>query len=72
MTTKPTADAGETVRITAKEIQASEDTSKWFAPDVKIPDEARALLEQYSGFAPDQVVPHVKDLVSARNSLNSH
>ena len=65
MTTKPTADAGDTVQITAKEIQASEDTSKWFPPDVKIPDEARTLLEQYSGLAPDKVVPHIKDLVCA-------
>lgn len=65
MTTRAAADAGEPVQITAEEIQASEDTSKWFPSHVNIPDEARELLEQYSGFAPDEVVPHIKDLVSA-------
>ena len=40
------------------------DTTQWFVKPVKIPDPAQALLEQYSGFAPDEIIPHVTDLVS--------
>lgn len=62
MTTKATGDAGETVQITPSELRESEDTSKWYEHEIKIPDGARTLLEQYSGFAPDEVVPHIRDL----------
>lgn len=65
MTTRATADAGETVQITPEELQKSEDTKKWYTQDIKISDAARMLLEQYSGFAPDEVVPHIIDLVCA-------
>ena len=44
------------------------DVSQWFVKSFKIPDPAQALLEQYSEIAPDDVVPHVTDLVS-RNQL---
>ena len=41
-----------------------EEATQWFVKPVKIPDPAQALLEQYSGFAPDEIIPHVTDLVS--------
>ena len=41
------------------------DADQWFVESVKIPDPAQALLEQYSGFAPDEIIPHVTDLVSS-------
>ena len=40
------------------------DASQWFIKPVKIPEPAQVLLEQYSGFAPDETIPHVTDLVS--------
>lgn len=46
----------------------SEDTSKWYRQEIKIPDGAQLLLEQYSGIAADKVVTHVRDLV--RTNLN--
>ncbi|MCJ1378459.1 hypothetical protein MMC17_001558 [Xylographa soralifera] len=50
------------IQVTSEEVQKTVDTSKWFPEDVKIPLQARTLLEQYSGFAPDEVLPHVADL----------
>ena len=49
--------------ITEEATQAV-DATQWFVKSVKIPDPAQALLEQYSGFAPDEIIPHVTDLVS--------
>ena len=48
---------------TSEEVNPS-DASQWFIKPVKIPDPAQALLEQYSGFAPDEIIPHVTDIVS--------
>lgn len=37
----------------------------WFQKEVKtINPDAQRLLENYSGFAPDEVLPHVLSLVS--------
>lgn len=67
MTTTAAADAEQRIQITPQELRKSEDTSRWYTEDITIPPEAQALLEQYSGFAPDEVVPHVRDLVSAHH-----
>ena len=47
-----------------EEATQAVDATQWFVESVKIPDPAQALLEQYSGFAPDEIIPHVTDLVS--------
>ena len=60
-TTKPGGEGR--IQVTSEELQKTVDTSKWFPQDVKIPPQARTLLEQYSGFAPDEVLSHVVDLV---------
>ncbi len=41
------------------------DASKWLRGTVQVPVAARALLEQYSGLTPEEVIPHVTDLVSS-------
>ena len=71
MTTRATAGTGESAQITAKELQESEDILKWYDLEIKIPAVARALLEQYSGFATDEIGPHVETLVCA-NHLRIH
>ena len=43
-------------------------TPKWFLETVTILPPAQTLLEQYPGLAPDEVVPHVTDLVSGISS----
>lgn len=65
MTTTAVAGADHRVQVTAEELGKSEDISKWYTQEINIPPGAQALLEEYSGFAPDEVVPHVRDLVSA-------
>ena len=47
-----------------EEATQAVDATQWFVKSAKIPDPAQALLEQYSGFAPDEIIPHVTDLVS--------
>lgn len=51
-------------RLAPKGTTEAADTGQWFEKSFTIPDPAQALLERYSGFAPDEIVPHVTDLVS--------
>ncbi len=59
------------VQMTSEEPKKIGETPKWFLETVKVPPPARALLEQYSGLTPDEVVPHVTDLVSGISSHHS-
>lgn len=72
MTTTAAADADERVQITPEELGKSEDISKWYTERITIPPGAQTLLEQYSGFAPDEIIPHVRDLVSAHHGEHQH
>lgn len=44
--------------------EPGKDLPSWFKETFEVPGPAQALLEQYSGFAPDEIVPHVAELVS--------
>lgn len=46
------------------EATEATDATRWFVKSFKVPDPAQILLEEYSGLAPDQTIPHVTDLVS--------
>ena len=70
MTTKAIHGVEKRVQITPEEVEKTGDTAKWYNERINIPAGAQALLEQYSGFAPDQVIPHVKDLVSSSPITN--
>lgn len=61
MSTKAIHGAEKRVQITPEEMKKTGQTAEWYEEKIKIPAGAQALLEQYSGFAPDQVIPHVKD-----------
>ena len=47
-----------------QEATEAVDASQWFVKSFKIPEPMQALLEQYSGFSPNEIIPHVTDLVS--------
>lgn len=70
MTTKAIRGAEKRVQITPEEVKKTGETANWYEEKINIPAGARCLLEQYSGIAPDQVVPHVKDLVSSSPITN--
>ena len=63
MTTKAIHGAKKRVQMTPDEVKKTGEVAKWYRENINIPAGAQTLLEQYSGFAPDEVVPHVKDLV---------
>ncbi|KAJ5495030.1 hypothetical protein N7539_000146 [Penicillium diatomitis] len=49
--------------MTTQDERASEGPPPWYETDVKsINPKAQSLLEEYSGFAPDEVLPHVLKL----------
>ena len=52
---------GQTVPEQSTEVV---DASQWFVKSFEISDPAQSLLEQYSGFTSDEIIPHVTDLVS--------
>ena len=62
MTTIQLSD-GTRVQISPAELQKAADTSQWLNLNAKIPPKAQVLLEQYSGLAPEEVAPHVLDMV---------
>ena len=70
MTTTAVAGADQRVQVTPEDLGKSEDIFKWYTQKITIPPGAQALLEEYSGFAPEEVVPHVRDLVSAVVSIS--
>ena len=63
MTTRVSSNPGESIQITANELRESGAISRWYKKDIKVPDGAQALLEQYAGFAPEEVLPHIQGLV---------
>ncbi|KAF6224577.1 hypothetical protein HO173_013017 [Letharia columbiana] len=65
----PPADNDGRVQVASEELNNVVDTSKWFRETVEIPPQAQALLEQYSGLVPDQVIPHVTDLTHLAGAL---
>ena len=64
MTMTMTSDKDGRVETIPGEPPNVVDGSRWFAESVQVPAPAQALLEQYSGLAPEDVIPHVTDLVS--------
>ena len=64
MTTKAIQGAEKRVQMTPEEVEKRGETAKWYNEKINVPAGAQALLEQYSGFSPDQIIPHVKNLVS--------
>ena len=66
-----TKTAGDQIRIQPipDDLQKSAVTSQWFTKEIKIPPQARVLLEQYSGYAPGEIIPHVSGLVSTNAHL---
>ena len=45
-------------------VARATDHSRYFTAATRVPDQARNLLEQYSGFLPHEILPHVQQLVS--------
>ena len=70
MTTKAIHGEEKRVQITPEEVERQGQPANWYDEKINIPAGAQALLEVYSGFAPDQVIPHVKDLVSSSPTTN--
>lgn len=62
MTTKAGPDDTR-VQLTSDEVRQASDVSQWFDNEIKIPSQAQTLLERYAGLAPDEVIPHVAQLV---------
>lgn len=47
------------------ETRLPDDPMNWYTPDIEsISEEGRSLLEEYSGIPPDEVLPHVRAIVS--------
>ena len=70
MTTKVIHGEEKRVQITPEEVEKRGQPTNWYNEKINVPAGAQALLEKYSGFAPDQVIPHVKDLVSSSPITN--
>ena len=58
------------VQITPEEVEKTGQPANLYHEKTEIPAGAQALLEEYAGFAPDQVIPHVKDLVNSCSVTN--
>ena len=70
MTTKAIHGEDKRVQITPEEVEKRGQPANWYNEKINIPAGAQALLEEYSGFAPDQVIPHVRNLVSSFSITN--
>lgn len=65
LTTKAIHGEEKRVQITPEEVEKTGQPANWYCEKIEIPAGAQALLEEYAGFAPDQVIPHIKELVSS-------
>lgn len=70
MTTKAIHGEDKRVQITLEDVEKMRQPANWYYEKIDIPAGAQALLDEYSGFAPNHVITHVKDLVSSSPITN--
>lgn len=58
-------------QITSEQIRKVKDVSEWFEKIQTIPEPVNAIFKTYSGLSPEQIIPHIENVVSIFFSLST-